>query len=330
MASIQTVRNITLSVHRFEQSLMTILGKSPFVKTLWLPLLALILVRCSSAWADDPPQLAVFVMNFDGSDLRKVTQAADRHWHAAPSWSSDGKLVLFHAHLKDAAMADSHLFVVHDDGSEIRDLGAGANASWSPDNKEILFSIPEQHTDKGQAGVWIMNANGKGRQWLFAGTSPRFSPDGSRILFVSSHEGNQSIYVYELLEGTQKKILQEPYQQRPGDARWSPDGKRVAFVDERTGKSELILIDAASPEKKAVIRFRGLIGGPVGWAPHRKIAIWVKSKDAGDPQRLHFLDPDNEDAPVVFSQQEAGTLNFDPAWSGDGQRLLFISDRVLK
>jgi Tol biopolymer transport system component len=279
---------------------------------------------------DEPPQLAVYVMNSDGEGLRKVAQAADRKWHAAPCWSSDGKLVLFHAHLKDAQTADSHIFVCHDDGSDIKDLGAGAYASWSPDNKQIVFSIPDQHVDKGQAGVWIMNADGKGRQWLFAGTSPRYAPDGSRILFVSSHEGNQSIYVYDVIEGMPKKHLQEPYQKRPGSACWSPDGKRVAFVDDRTGKSELILIDATGSEKKQVVRFRGLIGGPAAWAPYGRIALWVKAKELTDPQRLHMLDPDSEDSPVLLSQQGEGTLNFDPAWSSDGQRILFVSDRVIK
>ena len=56
----------------------------------------------------------------------------------------------------------------------------------------------------------------------------------------------------------------------------------MAFVDERTGKFELILIDATGSEKKQVVRFRGMIGGPVAWAPYQKIAVWVKAKEAGD------------------------------------------------
>lgn len=307
---------------------MSIPGKTPLIKLIVALILSLISVGAKQVGAADPPQLAVYVMNADGGELRKLAQAADRKWHSAPCWSNDGKRVLFHAHLKDAETADSHLFVVNEDGSNLKDLGAGAYASWSVDDKQIVFSIPDQHVDKGQAGVWIMNVDGKGRQWLFAGAVPRFAPDGSRILFVSSHEGNQSIYVYDMIEGMSKKILQEPYQKRPGMACWSPDGKRVAFVDERTGKFELILIDSAGSEKKQVVRHRGFLGIPIAWAPNPKITLSVKAKDT-DPQRLHLLEPDNEDSPEILPQQAAGILNFDPAWSPDSKRILFVSDRVL-
>jgi TolB protein len=278
--------------------------------------------------AAEAPQLAVYVMNPDGGDLRKLVQAAGQRWHAAPAWSSDGRFVAFHAHPMEASTADSHIFVVKDDGSDLKDLGPGAFAAWSPDNKQLLFSIAEENKEKAQIGVWVMNADGKGRQWLFAGTAPGFSPDGSRILFVSSHEGNQFIYVYDVIEGTPKKILQEAYQKRPGSARWSADGKRVAFVDERSGKSELYLIDAAGSEKGQTMRHRGLIGGPPAWGPNSKLLLWSKEKGMNDPQKLCSLSPEGDDSPMVLPNQDAGTLNFDAAWSPDGQRIVFVSDRT--
>jgi Tol biopolymer transport system component len=279
--------------------------------------------------AADAPQLAVFAMKLDGSELRKAAQAPGKRWHAGPSWSDDGQSILFHAYPNDAASADSHVFVVMSDGADVKDLGLGAHAAWSPDHKQIVFSVLEQNPEKAQVGLWVMNADGKGRQWMFPGTSPRYAPDGSRILFVSSHEGNQSIYLYALLESMSKKILQEPYEQRPGAARWSPDGKRVAFVDVRKGKTELILIDAAGSEKSQVVRYRGPIGGPVAWGPNGNLLISQKDSSANDRQRLYLLNPDNDNDPELLPQQDAGTLNFDPAWSLDGQRIVFISDRTL-
>lgn len=289
-------------------------------------LLGVLFAGAAARAADETPQLALYVMNADGSDLRKLAQAAGQKLHAAPAWSPDGKFVVFHACPKDETPPDHHVFVVKEDGADLKDLGPGAFASWSPDGKQIVFAVVDQNKEKAQAGVWVMNADGKGRQFLFAGTAPGFSPDGSRILFVSAHEGNQFIYVYDVLEGTPKKILQEPYQKRPGNARWSTDGKKVAFVDERNGKTELFVIDAAGSEKGQTMRHRGLIGGPVAWAADARLLLWSKDK-ATDPQKLSTLTAEGNDSPEALPGQEAGTLNFDPVWSPDGRRVVFVSDR---
>lgn len=283
--------------------------------------------RGGTALAVDAPQLAIYSMNADGTELKQVVQAPGKRWHSSPSWSSDGKQILFHAFTNDVDAADSHVFVTDADGSNLKDLGQGCFATWSPDNKQIVFCVADKNPAKEQVGVWVMNADGKGRQWMFAGSSPSFAPDGSRLLFVSNHEGAQSIYVYDMLEGTPKKVLQEPYQKPQGSARWSSDGKKIAFVDERDGKLELIVFDAAGSEKEKNVRYRGLIGGPIAWAPNAKISLWLRDKDTADPQKLYTITSEGDDPPEILPNQDVGTLNFDPSWSADNQRLLFVSDR---
>ena len=281
----------------------------------------------SFASAADAPQLAIYSMNADGTELKQLVQAPGKRWHGTPSWSSDGKQIVFHAFPNDADAGDSHIFVTAADGSNLRDLGQGCFASWSPDNKQLVFYVAEKNPEKENVGVWVMNADGKGRQFLFAGTSPVFSPDGSQLLFVSSHEGSQSIYVYDMLEGTPKKVLQDPYQKVPGSARWSPDGKKIAYIDEKEGKFELTVFDAAGSEKEKAVRHRGLIGGPIAWAPNAKISLWVRDKDTADPQKLSSITSEGDDPPEVLPNQDLGTLNFDPCWSADNLRVLFVSDR---
>ncbi len=89
---------------------------------------------------------------------------------------------------------------------------------------------------------------------------------------------------------------------------------------------ELYLIDATGSEKGQTMRQRGLMGGPVAWG-NGKLVLWTRDNAMTDPQRLSVLSPDGDEAPMVMPNQDAGTVNFDPAWSTDGQRLLFISDR---
>ena len=86
---------------------------------------------------------AVFVVNVDGSGLRRITPwgLADSRRGSGGSWSPDGRRILFGAH--------GFLYVVHPDGTGLRpirlDTGGSAyyafQAGWSPDGSRIVFSM---------------------------------------------------------------------------------------------------------------------------------------------------------------------------------------------
>ena len=40
------------------------------------------------------------------------------------------------------------------------------------------------------------------------------------------------------------------------------------------------------------MRHRGLIGGPVAWAPNASLVLWAREKEMTDPQRLSSLSPE--------------------------------------
>jgi len=164
----------------------------------------------------------------------------------------------------------------------------------------------------------------------FVNNSPALSPAGDRIAFLSDRSGYFDIYLTSVTEprkferivaGQRKADLEELHWLQPGMS-WSPDGKYIAFAA-RAGKEDALnIIDV--DKKKIINRFKFNLDGlfSPAWSPvaneiafvgikHHQSDIYVYDLDQG---KLRKLTDD------VFSDLE-------PAWSPDGQDLVFVSDR---
>jgi TolB protein len=109
---------------------------------------------------------SIFTANFDGSDLRRITQTAAKD--TAPAFSPDGKRIAF---MSQRDGAKHQIYVMNADGSDVRKLTddpamSFCNPQWSPDGKRIAY-----YTDKGDRKdqVWVMNADGSNKTLLTAG-----------------------------------------------------------------------------------------------------------------------------------------------------------------
>ena len=107
-------------------------------------------------------ELAVFVMNADGSARRQVTHIAPEEGGAQwPIWSPDGRRLAVQVNSR-LMKGSAHIWIVDVETGEARKLAAhdelylDETPSWFPDGKRLAF----QSNRTGVMEVWVMNADG--------------------------------------------------------------------------------------------------------------------------------------------------------------------------
>ena len=230
----------------------------------------------------------IFVINADGSGLRRLTLNAVADW--APAWSPDGQKIAWLSRGHDGTGAD--VFVMNADGGDQRDLtpkpGNRGEPRWSPDGRAILFTAvppgqPPSPSGRPYSDVYVMDADGNGQRKLThtpeAGEfDPAWSPDGQQIAFTrpAGTSGEVTIVVMNADGGGKHAVT--PKLAHTGDgwitvtAAWSPDGRRIAFHDH----DAIYVVDADGSELRRLTR--KAFEGP-SWSPDGRKLIFVRSAD---------------------------------------------------
>ena len=169
--------------------------------------------------------------------------------------------------------------------------------AWSPDGHRLVFSRIRLGPKTLTARIVVADDNGHNARILVGETarrivsldSPVWAPDGARVLFTRTTLDKHAFFRPTLQVVNADGTGRRTLAPNASGGSWSPDGERIAFVSVRDRNGDECGSDECSYDGE----------------------IYVMNTNGSTLHRLTVSKADDEA----------------PAWSGDGQRIAFQSDR---
>jgi Tol biopolymer transport system component len=169
-------------------------------------------------------------------------QLTENRDDGSPSYSPNGRLIVFSSNRDPGETRGTHIYVMKDDGTDIRQLTSGgfydSNPSFSPDGKLVVF-------DRGGlqgrvTHIFGVSIDGSGLHQISdeagSDSDPTFTPNGKLIVFVSNRDSGgrkDRANIFSMRpDGSRIRLLiGGPREEYEPDV--SPNGRAIAFASNR-------------------------------------------------------------------------------------------------
>ena len=218
---------------------------------------------------------AIAMMNFDGSDLRYITNG--KNITITPVFSHYTDNEVFFLEYKKNKKPKLFKFNIKD--KILTSIGDETEMTFAPNfnpngNNEIVFSASKD----GISNIFKINFNDSKVVQLTndhaISTVPAWSPDGQYIVYVSDKSGSRKLYTMTK-DGKDVKMISQNYgiYDKPS---WSPDGKLISFIKIQNGVFSIGLM-TPSGENERIIMNAYFVEG-VKWSPNGRYLIYSKQR----------------------------------------------------
>ena len=202
----------------------------------------------------------LYMMDADGSNVRRVFKKKVEGWRNSPVWSPDGKRFAYN--YTDRDRRKYGLYIGRFGEEDVESLPYGSSPAWSPEGSEIACIVPHQFGSR----LTFINVDTRDREQplpdkvLLWQSNPSWSAAGDRLAIRGNRHPLPAILDRDLhnawhnkdaifivnRDGTGlRQLLEEP---GPA-ARWpvlSPDGLKVIYTQEINGHTQIFKLEINS------------------------------------------------------------------------------------
>ena len=245
----------------------------------------------------------IWVMDWNGKNKKQLTK--HNSLALAPSWSPDGKHLVFTSYLRGTPAIylltpqEGYLKLLWDKG------GVNSSASVSPNGRTVAFASSQD----GNVDIYTIPIEGGEAQRLTTArgidTQPSWAPNGRQIAFTSARSGTPQIYLMDADGSNIRRVSFDG--QFHDESTWAYDGTRIACTTRDEGNFQIATIDAVTNERR-VIPAPGNNESPC-FSPEGSM-IAFESNRSGKPQ-IYITDADG-----VPRQLTTEGSNHSPTWIG--------------
>jgi TolB protein len=244
----------------------------------------------------------------DAFNLTKAPASEERY----PSWSPDGRQVVFTSDRGDGRTYD--LYLLDADGTNLRQLthlAAGSVAywpSWTADGRWVYFN-------EGTASViGRVHPDGTSVEIVTSGRDGHISPDGTRIVYTERGGRGWGVFTMDTTGRNRRQIV--PNESEIGGVApvWSSDGRRIAYSGQVDQVAEIFTCDADGSRNEQLTHL-GKISSSPAFSPDGRyltfrvtdFAYWrdegskhaAYSEKAADKRPVYIMKADGGEVRVI-------------------------------